>query len=343
MASVWKQSEFQATGWPGLDRREAPVAESRGFLSVQPRSPRVKLVLAIAVVVSLVFARPEWARADSAASPSSDAPSAQPNPAVKAGRDALSAPPERFPWYDPDHDSLRRIELNPGSNDQADSGGNSTDGSSGHRPGDRGRGYGRGGSGDGGDGSDAPGGSRDNRRNSSSSWNIDPSAATATWLIWLAWGALAVALAVIAYYLIKAFLNREARGAKESASDEMEDPESNPLESLPAKVNRAKGDLLDECRRLYEVGNYNLAIIYLFAYQLIKLDQNQWLRLAKGKTNRDYLRELAVKPELSGILGRTMVPFEDVFFGGHQLDRASFEACWQEVDRFQRLALQAAA
>jgi len=33
----------EAAGWPGLDRREAPVAGSRGFPSVQPRPPQINI------------------------------------------------------------------------------------------------------------------------------------------------------------------------------------------------------------------------------------------------------------------------------------------------------------
>ena len=50
-----------------------------------------------------------------------------------------------------------------------------------------------------------------------------------------------------------------------------------------------KAGLLEEARRSYEEGDYNTAIVYLYSYQLVKLDQNQWIRLAKGKTNRQYL------------------------------------------------------
>jgi hypothetical protein len=67
------------------------------------------------------------------------------------------------------------------------------------------------------------------------------------------------------------------------------------------------------------------------------------LRLAKGKTNREYLRELSGRPEIYGIVAQTLVPFEDVFFGEHQLTRERFEACWNQVERFNRLIEQATA
>ena len=75
---------------------------------------------------------------------------------------------------------------------------------------------------------------------------------------------------------------------------------------------------------------------------MIRLDQHQCIRLAKGKTNREYLRELSSRPELQGLLARTMFPFENVFFGGHPLDRQGFEDCWREAESFRRLVEQAA-
>ena len=104
-----------------------------------------------------------------------------------------------------------------------------------------------------------------------------------------------------------------------------------------------KGDLWSEIERLYQAGDYNRAIVYLYAFQLIKLDQHQCIRLAKGKTNRVYVQELSSRPELQGLLARTMIPFESVFFGGHPLDRQAFEACWREAETFRRLVEQAVA
>ena len=62
------------------------------------------------------------------------------------------------------------------------------------------------------------------------------------------------------------------------------------------------------------------------------------MRLTKGKTNRQYLRELtrSAPPELTAILEHSLVTFEEVFFGNHALERAQFESCWQHVTEFER-------
>jgi hypothetical protein len=262
-----------------------------------------------------------------------------PDSAVESGRDALGSG-GRFPWYDSARDDLRPIDLqadddnsSPDSSNDRRSEGGGPSGNSSRRGGGSGSGNGSG------RGSDS-GSSRDE----SPSVSIDPQAVSAPALMWIAWIGIAGVLLWIVYMIIKAFLDREARDAKTSESTDDEE-ESGPagLDALPARVVVAKGGLLDEARRQYEAGNHNLAIIYLYSYELIKLDQNQMLRLAKGKTNREYLRELSGRPEIYGIVARTLVPFEDVFFGEHQLTRERFEACWNQVDRFNRLIEQAAA
>ena len=97
-------------------------------------------------------------------------------------------------------------------------------------------------------------------------------------------------------------------------------------------LNRPRSNLLEEARRQYEAGNFAEAIIYLFSYQLVELDKSQLIRLAKGKTNRQYLREIGARPRLAALLNHTMIAFEDVFFGDHDLDRERFEKCWAERD-----------
>jgi hypothetical protein len=67
----------------------------------------------------------------------------------------------------------------------------------------------------------------------------------------------------------------------------------------------------------------------------VQLDRHHVIRLTKGKTNRQYLREARARPLLREILDRTMIPFEDVFFGHHKLSREQFEQCWRRLDEFQ--------
>jgi hypothetical protein len=109
------------------------------------------------------------------------------------------------------------------------------------------------------------------------------------------------------------------------------------VSELPLQVGNVRGDFLSAARREYEAGNYSQAVIYLFSYQLLALDRHQLIRLARGKTNRQYLREVRPRPELRSVLEQTMIAFEDVFFGKHAISRHRFESCWDRVDDFHRL------
>jgi hypothetical protein len=112
------------------------------------------------------------------------------------------------------------------------------------------------------------------------------------------------------------------------------------IEALPFRIRRGDIDLLAEAKRLYEEGKFGEAIIYLFSYQLVEMDRHQVIRLAKGKTNRQYLRDLKRIAPLRTLLERSMVAFEEVFFGGHTLDRARFESVWQQLGQFDALVTE---
>src|SRR6185436_7023096 len=155
-------------------------------------------------------------------------------------------------------------------------------------------------------------------------------------LQWVGLTVLIILLGVLAFLIATAFLKDEvgettaARKVVESTRDAAR------VEALPFAVRKPTGDFLSEARRLYEAGDYSEAIIYLFSYELVQLDRQHLIRLTKGKTNRQYVRELRQRPPLQAILDTTMIAFEDAFFGRKTLPRERFEGCWQRLDEFHR-------
>lgn len=146
---------------------------------------------------------------------------------------------------------------------------------------------------------------------------------------------LTLIIGALIVLLVMAFLNGEqtqTQGTKfvDTSSD------VDRVEDLPFQIKRPTGDFLSEAQRLYEEGKYSEAIVYLFSYQLVALDKRHVIRLAKGKTNRQYLRETRSRESLKQLLQRTMISFEDVFFGHHQLSRERFEESWQRLDEFHQ-------
>ena len=210
--------------------------------------------------------------------------------------DAGSKALRGYPWYDAQTDQVRRVDVEP----------------------------------------------PDDFANRHSRWEFEPP--TWSWPDWLVelvqvllWIGLCLILLIVVYYLVRAFVAYE-RGAVRGSTDSVAitTGHANRVESLPFQVKRPLADFLDEARRHYEAGRFGEAIIYLYSYQLVELDKHQVIRLTKGKTNRQYLREARRRSGLSELLERTMVAFEDVFFGNHRLERRRFEACWDGMDQFHQ-------
>ncbi len=146
---------------------------------------------------------------------------------------------------------------------------------------------------------------------------------------------LVLLLLLLAWFIARTFLKAELTETKVSKVVETS-REVDRVEKLPFQLRKAAGDFLSEARRLYEAGNYSEAIIYLYSHLLVELDKHHVIRLAKGKTNRQYSRDSRARPLLKETLDQTMIAFEDVFFGHHELSRQQFEACWRRLDEFHQ-------
>jgi hypothetical protein len=159
--------------------------------------------------------------------------------------------------------------------------------------------------------------------------------AVGSFLQWIGLTALILLLGLIAYLIATSFLKDEVtettsvRKVVESRRD------ADRVQALPFQVRAATSDFLAEAGRLYQAGQYSEAIVYLFSHQLVELDKAHCIRLAKGKTNRQYLHETRSRPLIHSILDATMVAFEDAFFGNKKLSRETFERCWNRLNEFE--------
>jgi hypothetical protein len=221
---------------------------------------------------------------------------------IQTAKDALASG-GRFPWYDRKQDGVRRLSIVPRVT-----------------PKDRGQ-----------------------------KWSSTPQTTTTTTtpvklprlnlvssaLQWLGLTLLIVLLGVIAYLIATSFLKDELleTGTERKVVQVRHDADR--VEALPFKVRAATTDFLAEARRLFDAGQYSEAIIYLFSHELVELDRHQVIRLAKGKTNRQYLRETRFHPLLASVLETTMIAFEDAFFGNKQLSRDVFERSWSRLNEFK--------
>jgi len=162
----------------------------------------------------------------------------------------------------------------------------------------------------------------------------------------LGWSALVLLLVAIAVMLVTAFLRREVRRAAVGATDKSKTMvlSSERIEALPVDAQTAITDLLAAARQSYQRGDLARAIVLLFSHQLVELDRHQLLRLTKGKTNRQYLREVRRQGSAAGALvplvERTMLLFEQAFFGNYPPSPEQFQSCWSRVEEFQSLLQQ---
>lgn len=158
------------------------------------------------------------------------------------------------------------------------------------------------------------------------------------WFTPLAWISIALMLALLGYLLVRVYLVREAAKTNLSkAEEENIGDQIDRIENLPVTFRKQISDLLAEARRHYDGGNYAEAVIFYYSHLLVQLDRRQLIRLAKGKTNRQYLREVSGRTGLIDLLGETMLMFEDVFFGRQNLSRDHFDTVWRRRDEFETL------
>ena len=161
-----------------------------------------------------------------------------------------------------------------------------------------------------------------------------------SWFKWVAYAAIVALIGGIAVLLLRAYATRErgrAQTEQDRAAADARRSDADRVESLPFHVAAAKTDLLAEAQRLYEAGDYNGAIIYLYSHLLVQLDRHQAIRLTRGKTNRQYLWEVGPTKPLGRLLESAIVVFEEAFFGNHSISRRQCETCWNNLPEFHRL------
>lgn len=144
----------------------------------------------------------------------------------------------------------------------------------------------------------------------------------------LGWVVVGGLMMLVVGLLVFTFLRMEGSetgsAAGGSAPEEREQDFKTRLEKLPVEVRRPSGDLLEEADRLAAAGQIDEAIIYLFGHRLLQLDRHHVIRLARGKTNRQYLAEMVGRNELRSIMRETVDVFEASYFGRYSVTSERF-------------------
>lgn len=113
------------------------------------------------------------------------------------------------------------------------------------------------------------------------------------------------------------------------------------IKHLPPELRRTDVNLRTECERLMLDGKYDQAIILLLGHQLLLLDKQGLLRLARGKTNGTYVRETRSNDaDCAMWLRQTADAFEHSYFGRHSLSREVFVQLWQQNQSMEQSAIE---
>lgn len=153
-------------------------------------------------------------------------------------------------------------------------------------------------------------------------------------IFYLAWCLLAVLIAGLIFILIRSFMIFEF--ADENAAPELPEVTLETLQALPLpETNRGIRDFLAEAERLASQSLYGSAMTYYYSWQLLQLNQQQAIELEKGKTNRQYSKEVqSSMPGLTDLFRQSIQLFEDTFFGKLPVSADDFQRVWEQRQKF---------
>jgi hypothetical protein len=151
--------------------------------------------------------------------------------------------------------------------------------------------------------------------------------------------AVITALIICAIIVMGWVLYRKRPSDRSSGDNEDEAPDEALADSamaLPPELAAHAGNFLAAAERAAAAGDYRLAICCLFHHLLTVLGEAGLIRLARGRTNRQYLRQLAEHPSRPPLTD-AMRLFEGVYFGGHAADSAMWEKMRSSQQFIERL------
>jgi len=146
-------------------------------------------------------------------------------------------------------------------------------------------------------------------------------------------GLIASTLAIIAFRLVK---NRKKK-INISATPVTLIPDLN-QEDIQAD-QLASDEWLTLAKQLLETGELRLALRAFYLSVLANLAQQEWIRIAKFKSNMDYQKELERRahsfPELIEAFRENRMTFESVWYGMHEVNQHTFDHFIQNHEKIR--------
>ena len=167
-------------------------------------------------------------------------------------------------------------------------------------------------------------------------WNGINSEVFSSVIVGVLGAVLLVAIILLLYHSLKNYVPMHWQRKQKEKKIEIDPARA---EDLPFEATQeAYENPLAAAEAFYRSGDYNSAIVLVYGYMLLVLDQGRYIDLQKGKTNRMYLREVKGNVTLKDILAEAMLGFEDAYFGQIRLPKERFEHIWQKVSQFEEIA-----
>lgn len=110
------------------------------------------------------------------------------------------------------------------------------------------------------------------------------------------------------------------------------------IRHLPFEMEEQEGDFKTAAESAMAAGDYSHAVICLYAELLVVLDENDLVRLQRGRTNRQYLNAIREHEPLATYFQSVMTAFEDAFFGKHVISQARARECFGGKAEFEQQA-----
>ncbi len=148
-------------------------------------------------------------------------------------------------------------------------------------------------------------------------------------------GVFLVLLALVVVFLAWRYGSSGAGFFRSREIENLRAREKAKIQDLPFEIEQTAIGLLGQAAKFRAAGDYSKAIVFLFSHVLVEMDGARCIRLARGKTNRNYLQELGGREVLRGFTNQLVQAFEFAFFGKHPLSQESFEAIWQQLPVFE--------
>lgn len=143
------------------------------------------------------------------------------------------------------------------------------------------------------------------------------------------------------YYIVRTGkFSYFARRAQQTTLGEDVELQQAKISELPFELEGSMVGLRAQAEKYRNSGDYSKAIVYLFSYLLVELDQSHCIRLERGKTNGVYLREVTPWTQLCSYLQGAVRLFEQAYFGRRQIDRDAFEELWSKIIAFEQMLAQ---